>query len=147
MDEKKVQEQLNKRKEQAKKILSDAAEAEKFIKNVESKFENTVKSKKTVLFAKHIAQLKEYIPLSVSLVKSCVRGEYKEIPVGTIVVVVAALLYFFSPIDIIPDVIPGFGMIDDATLIGIVLLSIKSDLDDYKKWKAVNDNIIDIEPN
>ena len=38
---------------------------------------------------------------------------YKKIPFGTIAAVVASLLYFVSPIDVIPDFIPVIGYIDD----------------------------------
>ena len=67
------------------------------------------------------------------------RGEeYKEIPLGTMVAIVSALIYWVSPIDIIPDVIPGLGQVDDALVVAVCLAMVKSDLDDYKKWLEKN---------
>lgn len=65
----------------------------------------------------------------VSLVDSYVKKEYMDIPVGTIVSIVAALIYLLSPIDLIPDVIPVIGYLDDAAVIMLVLgLGVNNDL-------------------
>lgn len=66
------------------------------------------------------------------------KKEYTEIPVGTMASVVIALLYFLAPVDVIPDVIPGLGYIDDAAIIAACLVLIKTDLDDYRVWRKEN---------
>jgi uncharacterized membrane protein YkvA (DUF1232 family) len=43
-------------------------------------------------------------------------------PWGTIISLLAALLYGASPIDLIPDVIPLIGWIDDAIIVPVLLL-------------------------
>ena len=43
-----------------------------------------------------------------------------------------------SPIDLIPDVIPVVGLVDDAAVIAICLLMIEQELHDYSEWKAAN---------
>jgi uncharacterized membrane protein YkvA (DUF1232 family) len=62
------------------------------------------------------------------------KGEYKDIPKKTIVLIITALIYFISPVDLIPDWLPG-GFIDDAALITWVLQSISSDIQKFKIWK------------
>lgn len=47
-------------------------------------------------------------------------------------IVVAGLLYFISPIDLIPDYIPLLGYIDDAFVISIVLNSLSGEIDRYR---------------
>jgi uncharacterized membrane protein YkvA (DUF1232 family) len=47
------------------------------------------------------------------------------------------LLYLVSPIDLIPDFLPG-GYIDDAMVLAIVIKQVSSDLDKYKEWLAEN---------
>lgn len=62
------------------------------------------------------------------------KGEYKDIPKKTIVLIITVLIYFISPIDLIPDWLPG-GFIDDAALITWVLQSMSSDIQKFKTWK------------
>ena len=67
------------------------------------------------------------VPVMASLLRSFVKKEYTDIPIGTITAVVSALVYFVSPIDLIPDLLPG-GYIDDAAVIGACLKLINSDV-------------------
>lgn len=71
-----------------------------------------------------------------SAVNSYARKEYLEFPMGTMIAIVAALIYFVSPVDIIPDVIPVVGYIDDLMVIKVCLSLVNSDLEDYKAWRA-----------
>lgn len=84
------------------------------------------------------------IPMMASLIKSYVQKEYTDIPLGTIVAVISALVYFVSPFDIIPDNIPGAGYIDDGVVITVCLKMVESDLHEYKIWREQNGKVIDI---
>jgi len=53
----------------------------------------------------------------------------------TIVSLAAALLYIMSPIDLMPDFIPGIGLIDDAAVLALVLHSIAQDLAAFRVWE------------
>ena len=75
----------------------------------------------------------------VSLVDSYVKKEYKDIPVGTIISIVATLIYLLSPIDLIPDAIPIVGYLDDAAVVFFILnFGVDKDLDMYRKWYEDN---------
>lgn len=74
-----------------------------------------------------------------ALADSYVKKEYRDIPAATIISIVAALIYLLSPIDMIPDVIPFIGYLDDAAIVLLVLnLGVEKDLDKYKKWHEDN---------
>ncbi|WP_404366997.1 YkvA family protein [Marinobacter sp.] len=64
------------------------------------------------------------------------RGEYRAIPWLSIAAMAGALLYVFNPMDLIPDLIAGFGLFDDATVIAACLTIVRSDMDAYLAWKA-----------
>lgn len=49
--------------------------------------------------------------------------------------VIAAIIYFVSPIDFMPDMLPG-GFIDDAAVIAYVVTQIKADLDNFLAWEV-----------
>ncbi len=69
------------------------------------------------------------------LLKRWVNGDYKEVPWRTIVLIIAGIIYFVNPIDAIFDVIPFVGYIDDVTVVGIVLNSVRKDIEKFLEWE------------
>ncbi len=143
MDKEKIMEELEKRLGIAEEILSDDEKTSEFADDVEDRFNSSIKDKNPIFFIRRIKELKTYIPLFISLIKSYTKKEYREIPLATVVAVAAALIYFLAPFDIIPDFIPGFGFVDDASIIAFCFLACKHDLDRYSKWRSLNKDIID----
>ncbi|WP_373026562.1 YkvA family protein [Sulfurimonas sp.] len=82
-----------------------------------------------------LIKLWEDVKLMVGLVTDYLKGDYKEVPWNVIASISGAVVYFVSPIDVIPDFIPGFGYLDDALVIKLALGFAKSDLEKYKQWK------------
>jgi uncharacterized membrane protein YkvA (DUF1232 family) len=78
------------------------------------------------------------LQLFVDLVKAYSKGEYKDVHPSTIVTIIGALLYFISPIDLVPDFIIGLGLFDDAAVIGFTLKKLAKELDEFKQWKNTN---------
>ena len=64
-----------------------------------------------------------------------------DFPTGTLQAIVVALLYFVSPLDLIPDVLPLFGLVDDAAVFAFVFHRIRQDLETYaqKTGKSLSD--------
>lgn len=61
-------------------------------------------------------------------------GRYREIPWGSIAAIVAALLYVLNPLDMLPDLIPFFGLIDDAGVLTLCWRMVKNDIDAYRRF-------------
>ena len=72
----------------------------------------------------------------VSLLKDYRKGTYRAALFGTIAAAAFALIYVFNPFDIIPDVLPFVGAIDDASVIAACLMLIERDLVKYRDWKV-----------
>ena len=72
----------------------------------------------------------------VALIKDYRAGNYKAALFGTIAAVVFALIYVFNPLDILPDVLPFVGAVDDASVIAACLMLVERDLLKYKNWKV-----------
>lgn len=70
------------------------------------------------------------------LIKLSAAGEYTGVPTTTVVAAVAVLIYFISPIDLIPDFIPVVGLLDDMALVAWFSTSIKHELDKFHEWEA-----------
>ncbi|WP_316801716.1 YkvA family protein [Pedobacter nototheniae] len=77
--------------------------------------------------------------------KDYVNGNYTEIPKGSIVAILGGLIYFLSPIDVVPDFIPVLGLIDDVFVLNLVYKQVVKDLEKYKIWKDQQNNIISID--
>lgn len=77
----------------------------------------------------------EKIQLLISLIKDWVNGNYKNISNTSIILVLVGLIYFVSPVDIIPDWIIGLGLIDDAAVLGLIINQVDKELIKYKLWK------------
>jgi len=78
------------------------------------------------------------VPVFISLLKAYKDKEYIEIPMGSIIAIISALIYFLSPVDLIPDVIPGVGYLDDGAVIAAVYILIHDDIEEYKVWRGTN---------
>jgi uncharacterized membrane protein YkvA (DUF1232 family) len=72
----------------------------------------------------------------VRLLTAWTKGKYKTIPVNSILTVMAAVIYFVNPFDLVPDFIPVIGYLDDASIIAFVIKSLKSDIEKFTEWEA-----------
>lgn len=77
--------------------------------------------------------MNHYVLLFSQLIKAYVQGSYKKLPTVALVKIVAVLIYFISPFDFIPDILPFVGFTDDLALMIWVGKSIKNELDEFEK--------------
>ena len=123
-------------KDKAENFLNTSLQkAEEFIRDedkLESLLEQLEKKLKTVPVA---GGALSYIPALISLVRSFVKREYRKVPVATLLAIVATLLYWLAPMDVLMDIIPGIGFVDDAAVIAGALSMVKKDLNEYMMWR------------
>lgn len=75
------------------------------------------------------------------LLSDCAKGIYENLPRWTVIGLTAALVYAFSPIDLILDIIPFAGYLDDTAVIWLILeLGLARDLMQYREWKRLRRN-------
>ncbi len=134
MDETTAREQLSKREKKAEVYLHDPKKMQRLIKEAAEKM-SAAKGPLDGVLGEMATML--------SLMRDWVNGSYRAIPVGSIVMIVATILYFVSPLDFIPDFIPFAGFSDDAVIVAFAWKQIKSDLKKYELWK---ENLADEEP-
>ena len=83
-----------------------------------------------------LGNLVEDLMTMTQMVSDCFRGIYEDLPRGTVIGICAALFYAFSPVDLILDIIPFAGYLDDAAVISLILeLGLARDLMQYRDWK------------
>ena len=88
-----------------------------------------------------IGRLWSDLPLLVRLLKAWKDGSYRGLSVRTLASCAVALLYVLSPVDVIPDFIPGIGLIDDAAVLALLLHSIAQDLAAFRVWEQNHPNM------
>lgn len=118
--------QISNRAEEAEKLLKDEDRMERFLERLENKL------KKIPVVGKKLSN----VPMLVSLVRAYVKKDYQDIPIGSIIAIVCALIYFVSPIDLIPDSIPILGYVDDVAVIAFVWRMVEDDVEEYRKWQV-----------
>ena len=61
--------------------------------------------------------------------------QYRQIPAATLLGGILGLAYLINPFDIIPDVLPIVGVVDDTLVVGIFLTFLGRDVKKYLLWK------------
>ena len=82
-----------------------------------------------------LARFVEDGKLLMSIVKDYWAGAYRQVPYGVIASSVFTLIYVLNPFDMVPDVLPLIGQLDDVAVLGACLLMVEHDLHTYKDWK------------
>ena len=72
--------------------------------------------------------------IMVKLISYWARREYTDIPWNSLLAIVGALVYFVNPMDLVPDFIHGLGLLDDASIIAMVIAATHKDLDRFRVW-------------
>jgi len=75
---------------------------------------------------------------SFRLIKAYAKGTYREISWQSLVILVASIIYFVMPIDLIPDFILAFGLLDDAAILGWAVKTFSKDIDAFVEWESNN---------
>ena len=81
-------------------------------------------------------KLIDSVKIFARLIKSYSNGTYKEIPLKGILSIVAAIIYFAMPLDLIPDFIPVTGMVDDFAVVMWVYNQLQNEIEAFKLWEA-----------
>lgn len=129
LSEEEVQEELRKNMGKAQEMLKDKDKLGKFLKRLEKK----------IKFIPKIGYKLSGVIVMASLLRDYSTRKYLDMPIGTMTAVISALVYFVSPIDIIPDTIPFFGLLDDAAVVAACLKMVESDIEEYKRWRENNE--------
>lgn len=72
------------------------------------------------------------------LIRAYGKGEYRKVSWKTMVLVVGAVLYLVSPVDVIPDFILGSGLVDDATVLAFVYRKVHKEVAEFLEWERAS---------
>ena len=87
------------------------------------------------LSGKNIGLFREQLGIVTRLLKAYASGEYRQLPWKTLIRVIAVLIYFVSPIDILPDFLPIVGLTDDIALMLWLFSGLGDDIEKFRQWE------------
>ncbi|MBY6037974.1 DUF1232 domain-containing protein [Fictibacillus nanhaiensis] len=118
---------FNKMKEKASAVLESSTQTGELVSKAEDKTSQTDKQ--------GLRDLGAQVKALVRLVKSYKRGDYRNVSKKSMVLIVAGLLYFVSPIDAVPDFLIGAGLLDDATVLAFLFKTLSSEISSFQSWE------------
>ena len=85
-----------------------------------------------------LSEIRNSLMAVLRLIKAYAKGTYRTIPWQSLVMIVTSVVYFVMPMDFIPDFILGLGLADDAAILGWMIKTFGSDIDDFIEWEKQN---------
>lgn len=110
----------------AKEILKDHDKLIKLVSGVGRKMANSNLD---------LSSAGRKLKVMVRMVKSFANGQYRMVPWKSIIVMTAVLIYFFMPLDLIPDFIPITGYVDDFSLVFWAFNHLQDDINTFIWWE------------
>ena len=83
----------------------------------------------------NVSSAKEKFFVLGRLLKAYALGHYREIPWKTLLLIVAAIIYFVNPLDLVPDLIPLTGLTDDFAVLLWVYNSASDEINKFLAWE------------
>ncbi|OYD56825.1 hypothetical protein CGZ90_14820 [Fictibacillus aquaticus] len=116
---------FNKMKEKADSVFQSKDDTTELLNTADSKSQSD----------SIIQELSAQVKALVRLVKSYRQGTYRDISKKSVLIMVAGLLYFVSPVDAIPDFLIGLGFADDAAVLGFIFRTLSQEIDSFMEWE------------
>jgi uncharacterized membrane protein YkvA (DUF1232 family) len=69
------------------------------------------------------------------MIKAHVSGAYKIRSMRIFIILLAAIIYFINPFDLIPDIIFGIGLADDLAVLTWVYQAAAEEINSFKNWE------------
>ncbi len=72
------------------------------------------------------------------LLMAWTKRSYRQVSGASLALLVAALIYFVTPIDFVPDPLGAPGFVDDIAVVRTAVGMIRAELDRFRTWEATN---------
>ena len=90
--------------------------------------------------ASFLGEMAEKFLLLVRMIEAALRGE-DEIDLGSLALLITAVIYVISPIDAAPDFLPFIGWLDDASVVGIIFKILEDMISKFEKYEKEKNRI------
>ncbi|MBL0743222.1 YkvA family protein [Chryseolinea lacunae] len=73
------------------------------------------------------------------LAKAYALGHYRSVPWRAMLILVAAILYFVNPLDLVPDIVPIAGLTDDFAVLVWVYNTLGDEVGKFLAWEKTRE--------
>ena len=84
--------------------------------------------------ARRLTPIKKDIQTLLRLMRAYGEGRYRQVSGRNLVLAGLGIIYLVSPLDVLPDFLPG-GFLDDAAVIGFIVKKIRTELVTFQAWE------------
>ena len=88
--------------------------------------------------ARVLQRVREDLTTLVELLKAYATGDYRDVPMRSLLLIAAGTLYFVTPVDVIPDFLLGIGYLDDLTVLTYVIGVVREEIDRFRRRPIVS---------
>lgn len=82
-----------------------------------------------------VSNTKEKFSVFSRLATAYATGKYRAISLKSVLIILAAIIYFLNPIDLIPDLVPMLGFTDDFGILLWVYNTVSTEVDKFLAWE------------
>ena len=82
-----------------------------------------------------VATAKEKFGVLYRMASAYATGKYRTVPWKAMMTILAAVIYFLNPFDLIPDFVPLMGLSDDFGVLVWVYSSVSTEIDKFLMWE------------
>ena len=114
----------------ASRMAEERTRLKQFIKKVGEK------TKRISADHVNLKELINQVQLLMRMLTKYFNGEYNGFSQGTILTLLFGLVYFLTPLDVIPDFIPLVGFSDDLSVIYFIIKNLRKDIAAFNEWEV-----------
>lgn len=81
------------------------------------------------------------LKVMIRLVTAYAKGDYRNVALDKLALIVAALIYFVMPLDALPDFIALLGLVDDAALLAWTFGAVKEEVERFLLWELQQETL------
>ena len=120
---------------QAMRMINEQSQVKELLWQVSQKLQKINGSNK------QINEHMDLIQLFLRMIKKSLAGEYSAFSHKTLLSLVFGLLYFVTPMDVVPDFVPLLGFSDDLSILYFIIKNFKSDIEAFKVWELNQESV------
>lgn len=93
-----------------------------------------------------IGKTLESLKVMIRLLTAYAKGEYRDVALENVALIITAIVYFVMPLDALPDFIAVLGLTDDAALLTWTWSKVRAEVERYLEWELEHESLADDSP-